>query len=122
MAQKIKFKCWEIENKQMLWMDNLDLTVCNDYPDEYILLQFTGLTDVNDVEIYEGDLVMVESSLEDDQEEKPRLGKIAWTRLGLPSFRFLVFNKGNFEYPKTCHLSNFEVVGNLHQTPEFLNN
>lgn len=72
--------------------------------------QFTGLTDKNGVEIYEGDLV----KKDDDK----------FVKAGVVSFIhgcWMVASKSGEQYFNLhWHLSQVEVIGNIHQNPELL--
>ena len=126
MNREIKFRIWDIENKEMLKVQELDFEPTfyggriairpdqyNDYFDteDMILMQYTGLHDKNGKEIYEGDIVGD--------------SKIKW---------IVKWNKhrmGFSLYPTTKQLYDempinvenklgFKILGNIYDNPELL--
>ncbi|MBR0576778.1 hypothetical protein KCG48_10580 [Proteiniclasticum sp. BAD-10] len=89
--------------------------ICTDeyQPDEVILMQYTGLLDMNGVKIFEGDITEVEYD-------------------GWKVRREIVFSQGAFQYHNSCGLSPMRymlknsdtfygvVIGNIHENPELL--
>lgn len=132
---RIKFKAWEVKEQRMLYPGSFDIhsyhngeygishqfidepervyrfTRCkrngfdNTKP-EVILLQFTGLKDKNDIEIYEGDILEYGTKY---------IGYVMFENCGF----HLVKSKGK----QIIHLSvlnNIKVIGNIYPNPELL--
>jgi hypothetical protein len=111
----IKFRAWDEDNKRMFTPQRIDADGDNKVYDGYgcydmPVMQFTGLTDKNGKEIYEGDILIDEANRK----------------------RIVVFDYGAFKvmwnndnptqlnlYPLNKH---WEVVGNIHENPELLEN
>lgn len=92
------------------------------------IMQFTGLKDKNDKEIYEGDIVQLSDNwLFKDKE----LCVIEYHQYGIPYIiqRYLKNkpNQGdyNFDYLKDSSISGcepfYEVIGNIYENPEIIN-
>ena len=97
--REIKFRAWNGE--KMISPDyliGLEGNTSAELPSDLTLMQFTGLTDKNGKEIYEGDIL-----------------KSEWGYSGLVDFEAIIYSK--YE----CTLDNdMEVIGNIHQNPELL--
>ena len=136
----LKFRAWDKENKIMLVVNNIcnlfwDSKFIEGYevvPDpkgkhEYelidrridledtILMQSTGLFDINDKEIFEGDIVRISM----------RIGKRTTTSIGAVEFDkfevcFKIRNELGVHYVTMFHVRYFEVIGDIYQNPELL--
>ncbi|MCC2764596.1 YopX family protein [Clostridium perfringens] len=124
MSRDIKFRAWDEELGEMLyteseeWFDDGVYFRFNKHEDElrHDLMQYTGLKDENEKEIYEGDILSIKIYSRDKiivqckavVEFKDGCFGVIWgydkTFLSLKSF----FN------------TKFEVVGNKYENPELL--
>lgn len=121
MNREIKFRVWDIKNKEMLKVQELDfeptfyggkiairLDQYNDYFDteDMILMQYTGIDDKNGKEIYEGDIVKYENMT----------GKIMFFNGS--------FIMSNFEETEEWELGvineELEIMGNIYDNPELI--
>ena len=133
-----KFRVWDKENEKMLVVNN----ICNLFWDtkfiecyelvsdpkgkqEYelidhridfedcVLMQSTGLFDVNDKEIFEGDIVKI------IYDGKPSIGVVVYD-LGEADFKATNNHEdygNNFQYLTVGE--SIEVIGDIYQNPEF---
>lgn len=121
--REIKFRAWDLKTKKMHTAENINFcgrkTVTVQYNpvkkiclDSAILMQYTGTKDKNGVEIYEGDII------------RSPAGKDYWIRWSELTYRFVAepIPANRLEAQLVSRtISNYEVVGNIHESPEFAN-
>ena len=111
--REIKFREWDTERKTMSYSkredfdDMVGFRFFHTEGGERYLMQYTGLKDKNEKEIYEGDIVIV------DQKETPAEvifeNGCFYTPIGISRYRLGGWYK-----------ENLEVVGNIYENPELL--
>lgn len=141
MAREIKFRAWHKKLKKMLFVTDISGVVdlqkdsteiyeisCAERNnggwvnggsheiDDVELLQYTGLTDKNGKEIYEGDIVT--ALMDTPPMQHAPLGDSAYMKGAV------IFEYGSFlvdgEYLWGEHLHSIEVIGNIHENPELI--
>lgn len=128
MNREIKFRIWDIENKEMLKVQELDFEPTfyggriairpyqyNDYFDteDMILMQYTGLDDKNGKEIYRGDIVQ---GLFAEQYESKMKGQVIYSN-EQASYMIIASNDDEWDLG---YLDNLEVIGNIYENSELL--
>ena len=144
MREIKKFRVWDKRRNKMLDYDN-DICPCitlngvcqgknhTNVSFDYVLLQFTGLKDKNEKEIYEGDIVkyteyhkpyIVKHPVTSDTmgggsgTPVERVGEVRWTKkLNYGSFTLAAKDKleEGFHFREQC-----EIIGNIYENPELL--
>ena len=90
--------------------------------------QFTGLTDVNGREIYEGDIILFQTFSNWDDESMKRHKATVIFKEGCFMWDILKFGKKSVTYyanakeplRNTNSIWGLEVIGNIHENPELL--
>jgi hypothetical protein len=108
MQREIKFRAWDKKRAQMLAVPLIPAEIYEVFklPEQFDLMQFTGLKDKNGKEIYEGDALSTESGQ----------CLVQWYKQAA-AFRF-IFEGPNSESP--LNYDDVEVIGNIYQNPELL--
>lgn len=130
--REIKFRAWDKEKKVMSAVRSWDFAhgdvelgkelqpEADKFTEEVELMQYTGLTDRNGVEIYEGDIVKWGHHCERCRENPVRIAKVEIN----PDIQFntknvdCIFHYGNFAYQDTEN--HLEVIGNIYENKELL--
>lgn len=120
--RELKFRAWDKQEKQMMKvsaisLENKEIGV-KDFRTYHFfriknieLMQYTGLKDKNGTEIYEGDVIKVERD--------GIIYRVKWIHGGFglePRYNSPFYPRlGNVELREKI-----EVIGNIHENPEFL--
>ena len=137
----IKFRAWHKDNRRMLdsidldganfrfnndWSESINWSVWDRFKSEVIvneetaiLMQYTGLKDMNGTEIYEGDVVsyVAATSGNFSREEGISVVEYKATQYLAAHTAFRPFNLSNGREIKT---NSIEVLGNIYESPELL--
>lgn len=121
MQREIKFRVWDKRNKKWVeagqsllgyliaWISDYKFEILG--RGDYEIVQYTGLKDRNDKEIYEGDLVQVL-----DYASWEGLYKIIWDEKNLMYMLEDAFG----DREKLCEFEEYLVKGNIYENPELL--
>ena len=136
--RKIKFRAWDKDLKKMFYSQKGDFMVgghgacgfCSEWIEELIagsfvkngihskkiLLQFTGLKDKNNTEIYEGDIVeyyQFSQCCSQCAHREKSTNEIKFNALGVTLSSYRVIDP-------MSDISELEIIGNIHESPELM--
>jgi uncharacterized phage protein (TIGR01671 family) len=124
--KEIKFRAWHDDKKEMLPPWSIWKTNLVDYDDSCYLhiMQYTGIKDKNDKEIYEGDIVL----WFEGPPERSEMGIIIWggnwdyAAFGIETHRPLFPNNdlSTWDCLNPSWGDILEVIGNKYQNPEMM--
>ena len=127
----IKFRAFDLDEKKMKTVNSIDftnelITVYDKESLEHVLsfedvelMQFTGITDVYDNGIYEGDIVGISSEF-----SNKKYNMIVEFNEDIASFVLIPLNKDTTrtEYLSYYKKTDYQIIGNIYENKELLEN
>jgi hypothetical protein len=104
----MKFRVWDAVEREMYDMGNISEWQTNTVFDcvQYTPLQWTGFKDINNIDIYEGDILLLNIMNE-------------WVQL-VDDKIVVEWHNGGFNVHKTNKGDTYEVIGNIFENPELM--
>lgn len=122
--REIKFRAWYEKSKYMAYQGTPDLETIQSFF-HYIginepLMQYTGLTDKNGKEVYEGDIVRVDDSVFGNPIDGYKSG-IYKVEYCFPDCAFCLVQLDELSAVSFNECMEYEIIGNVYENPELLN-
>ena len=123
--REIKFRAWDKESKEMfnIFDGSHDNWFLPSWKDKYNVMQYTGLKDADDKEVYEGDLIkdangeMFEMKFGEYTRTIPIRG---FQRMKLSGYGWYIEKIETKEIVLATECQYVEVVGNIYENKEIL--
>ena len=132
--REIKFRVWNTETNKMIIkvkemgvfalksIYSIDEFLVVPTDEKYPLMQYTGLKDKNDVEIYEGDILKYPYVRSSSVNYTIEIGVIEWSDEYCGFIIDEVQNIGGFCGIESKHMNELEVIGNIYEHSNLLDN
>lgn len=123
--REIKFRAYDYDNKRFEYdvQYNYDYELGSSFLDilednNFVVEQYTGIKDMNDVEVYEGDIIKFHVVMLSPDD------KVGYVKY-YPEYGYsIMLNRGSLlrqEYWASGDKHTIEVIGNIHEDEELLN-
>ena len=132
--REIKFRVWNTETNKMIIkvkemgvfalksIYSIDEFLVVPTDEKYPLMQYTGLKDKNDGEIYEGDILKYPYVRSSSVNYTIEIGVIEWSDEYCGFIIDEVQNIGGFCGIESKHMNELEVIGNIYEHSNLLDN
>lgn len=108
--RQIKFRVWDEVAERMEF--NIDPRIKDG---SLHVMQYTGLNDKKGIEIYEGDIIKLETYWKEEDDHMKSIWEVEWHDAG-----FVLMEKGDFRTEIAGENEKIEVIGNIYQNPKLI--